>query len=63
MTFVNNSSCFVELVDILHFHNCNIHSSRLVLVEELVCNFHIHKNIDKHLLASFLLFYARSSDT
>jgi len=47
----NNISCPVELVDKQHFHNYNKHSSRLVLVLELVCIFRIRKNIDKRLSA------------
>ncbi len=51
LTFVSNISCLAELGDISHFRNYNKHNSRLVLVLELVCIFHIRKNIDKRLSA------------
>jgi|GEM_PF-2219614 hypothetical protein len=57
---VNNIFCLVELVDKQDFRNYNIHNSRLVLVLELSCSFHIRKNIGKHLLALFLPSYVRS---
>jgi hypothetical protein len=56
----SNIFCPAELVDKQHFRNYNKHSSRLVLVLELVCIFHIRKNIGKRLSALFLLSYVRS---
>jgi len=46
------------LVDKEHWHNYNTHSSRLVVVLTLFCNFYIHKNTDKYQLALFPLFCA-----
>jgi len=60
LSFVNNISCLVELADILHFHNCNTHNSRLAVVLKLFCNFHIRKNIGKRLSALFQPFCVRS---
>jgi len=57
---VSNIFCPAELVDKQHFRSYNKHSSRLVLVLELVCIFHIRKNIGKRLSALFLLSYVRS---
>jgi hypothetical protein len=57
---VSNIFCPVELVDKQHFRNYNKHNSRLVLVLELVCIFHIRKNIGKRLSALFLLSCVRS---
>jgi hypothetical protein len=59
---VSNIFCPAELVDKQHFRNYNKHSSRLVLVLELVYIFHIRKNIDKRLSALFLLSCVRSWD-
>jgi len=60
LSFVSNISCLVELADILHFHNCNKHNSRLAVVLKRSCNFHIRKNIGKRLSALFLPFCVRS---
>ena len=58
----NNIFCLVELADKQHFHNYNIHNSRLVVVSELSCNFHIRRNIGTRLWALFLLSCVRSLD-
>ena len=60
LSFVSNISFLAELADILHYRNCNIHSSHLVVVSELSCNFHIRKNIGKRLSALFLPVCVRS---
>ncbi len=60
LSFVSNISCLVELADILHFHNYNIHNSRLAVALKLFYNFHIRKNIGKRLSALFLPFCVRS---
>jgi hypothetical protein len=57
---ISNIFCPVELVDKQHFRNYNKHSSRLVLVLELVYIFHIRKNIGRRLSALFLLSCVRS---
>lgn len=50
----------VELADKERFRNCNTHNNRPVMVLILSYNFHIHKNIGKHLSALFPLFCIRS---
>jgi hypothetical protein len=57
---VSNISCLVELADISRSHNCNKHSSLLVVVSIQFCSFRTRKSIGKHLSALFLLFCVRS---
>ncbi len=62
-SFVSYSKiCFVELVGISQFRNCNKHNSRLAMVLIVLCNFRTHRNIDRHLWAFLLLLGDHSWD-
>jgi len=58
----NNNVDLTEPAGTVQFHNCSKHNNHFLLVLIPFCSFHIRKNIDRNLLALFLLFCARIQD-